>query len=512
MSVLSVALATAALWLFRPYLHKAQFGLIYLLVVATVAATRGTRPALLAAILSFFAWNYFLIPPFYTFVIADPQDWILLFVFLVIGVLIGQVTGRMREREAEAIAREKETMLLYKAILAASTQTRLEPLVEQVVSSTGARGCAVFLVSEKEGGLVCAISCGDVDALSHDESQRLLNRILGETKTLPLPASLPRENGISVPHQDTTICLPLYTSERTFGVMAVVADTCKTPGHSDYRLMMALASNVSMFLERQRLFEQAAEAAAQHETERLKSILFSSLSHNLKTPIASLTATLSSLQQGDVNWEEKTLQEHFNFMAEDVGRLTEYIDNLLNLAQLESESWSPKKEWVELQEVVSMALRRLPESDYHRIKVQIPDDFPLIHVDAVQMSQVIRHLVENALNYSPATSPVCIGARAQNENAEFWVDDKGPGIPVSEREHVFRKFYRGHAATKNSVRGTGLGLAICHEIVQAHHGTIEVKVSPYGGARLFVRFPMTKETVRSEGYERGVFPAHSGRG
>lgn len=505
MSVFSVIAATAVLWLVRPYFHKAQFGLIYLLVVASVAATSGTRPALLAAVLSFFAWNYFLIPPFYTFVVADAQDWMLLFVFLIIGVLIGHITGRMREREAEAVAREHETSLLYKAILAASTQTRLEPLVEQAVLSTGARACAVYLVAGREGEPARSISFGDALILSQAENQRLLSRAVEEAKTSS--TSPIRTYACS----GSTVCLPLYAAEQTFGVMMIVLDAGKTPESSDFRLMMALTGNVSMFLERQRLFEQAAQAAAQHESERLKSILFSSLSHNLKTPIASLTATLSSLQQGDVEWDTKTLQEHFNFMAGDVMRLTEYIENLLNLAQLESESWAPKKEWTELQEVISMALRRLPEIDYHRIQVQIPDDFPLIHVDSVQMSQVVRHLVENALNYSPSASTVKIGARAQNENAEFWVDDEGPGIPASEHEHVFRKFYRGQAATKNSVRGTGLGLAICHEIIQAHHGTIEIKDLPSGGARLFVRLPMTKETFRSEIHETGV-PAHSRRG
>ncbi len=511
-SLFCVAALTALLWLLRFYFHKAQFGLFYLLAVATVASAWGTRPALLAAFLSFIAWNFFFIPPFYTFVVSDPQDWMMLFVFFVIGALIGKITGRMHEREAEALARERETSLLYKAILAASTQTRLEPLVEQVVTSTGARGCAVFLVSGENGELVQDVSFGDVTALNREENKLLFSRMIGETKTEAAALQSPHETITSAQRSDTTLCLPLFTAERTFGMMLIVPEEGKSLGASDARLMMALAGNVSMFLERQRLFEQASQAAAQHETERLKSILFSSLSHNLKTPLASLTATLSSLQQGDIEWDAKTLQEHFAFMAEDAGRLTEYIENLLNLAQLESENWAPKKEWVELQEVVSMALRRLPESDYRRVQGQIPDDFPLVYVDSVQMSQVLRHLVENALNYSPPASTVRIGARAENEIAEFWVDDEGPGIPSFERGHVFRKFYRGQSATKNSVRGTGLGLAICQEIIQSHQGNIQVKTSPSGGARLYVRVPLMKEKMRSENNDAGIISAHSHRG
>ena len=340
-SIFSVAASTLVLWTVRPYLHKAHFGLVYLLVVATVAASRGTQAALLAAVLSFLAWNYFLIPPFYTFTVADPLDWLLLFTFLAIAALIGHRTGHLQEREAEAIAREKETAALYK--------------------------------------------------------------------------------------------------------------------------------------------------------EKLKSVLLSSLSHNLKTPLASLTATLSNLEQEDIEWDKKTLQDHLTFMAEDVNRLTEYIDNLLSLAQLESDNWEPKREGVELTELVSTALRHLPENDYHRIQVEIPETFPFIWVDFVQISQVIRHLVENALTYAPSKSKIKIRATAQENEIEFWIEDQGPGIPISEREQVFHKFYRGEIAIKQGTRGTGLGLAICHEIVQAHQGTIQIQDALPSGARVRVMLPTERK-------------------
>lgn len=499
-SIVSVAVTTGALWVLRFHLHKAHFGLIYLLVVAAAAASGGTRAALLAAVLSFLSWNYFFLPPFYTFVVADPLDWMLLLVFLVIGVLIGQMTGRMREREDESVAREKDTAALYKAILAVSTQTSLDPLVEQVVLSTGARGCAVLLVSAQDGGLVRSVHCGDISALEQDERQRIVRWVTENGKAVglePMPVFSAQEETpwpVSVTHKDVLpdagnffeVYLPLCTAERTFGVMVAFPKTVEIFSLSDCRLLVAFASNASTFLERRRLLEEAAQAAAMHETEKLKSILFSSLSHNLKTPLASLTATLSSLQQGDVEWDKNTLQEHFAFMAEDVGRLTEYIENLLSLAELESENWEPRREWAELQDIVSTALRRLPENEYRRIGVDIPENFPLIYVDYVQMSQVLRHLVENALNYSPETTKVKIGAKKQKEQVEFWVDDEGRGIPASERKQVFRKFYRGDAAIKYGVGGTGLGLAICSEIVQSHQGTICVEDSPSGGARLRV--------------------------
>ena len=189
----------------------------------------------------------------------------------------------------------------------------------------------------------------------------------------------------------------------------------------------------------------------------------------------------------------KVSKEQISNMSEDIERITENIEKLLGLAQLESGAWKPQKEFFELREIISNAVSRLPEEQYKRLTINISDDFPLIPVDSIQLSQVVRHLVENALSYSYENSKIFLGAEFNNNYINFWVDDEGPGIDNSEKVYIFRKFFRGNIAVKKSIRGTGLGLAICQEIVTGHNGTIKLKKSPAGGSRFLITLPLEEE-------------------
>jgi two-component system sensor histidine kinase KdpD len=234
---------------------------------------------------------------------------------------------------------------------------------------------------------------------------------------------------------------------------------------------------------------EAARAETLRETERLKSLLLSSFSHNLKTPLSSLAATISSLRQGDIEWEPDASRELLSQMEEDIERLTEHIGNLIELAHLESGTRKPQQEGLELREIVSMAVRRLPQRSYERLTIALPEDLPLVWVDGVQLSQVVRHVLENAVDYSTPDSAVTLEAAPAAESVRFWVDDAGPGIAEEEKDKIFQRFYRGKAASEKAIRGTGLGLAICREILQANEGSITVEPSPRGGARFVITVP-----------------------
>jgi two-component system sensor histidine kinase KdpD len=509
-AAISVILATGGLWLLKHILEKAHMGLVYLLVVASVAGIAGTRPALFSAVLAFFSWNFFFLLPIFTLTIHDQRDWLLLIVFLVIGIMTGQITGRMRSREADAIAREQDTNALYRAIVSINAQTRpetiLRELVEQVLINTNALGCAICSVKDKDNINILA-GVGDIKMLEGEETVKIVCQSMKQGKAVGIssvpafsspgdtfwPVSISHSSLLSEDVSRFDVFLPMYAADKALGLMYVIPMEDRFFSESDLRLLVAFAGNAANFLERQRLMEETGRAETLRETERLKSVLFSSISHNLKTPLASLNATLSSLRQKDVTWDEETLQEQLAFMAEDLKRVTENIEKLLDLAKLESGSWKPDREWFELREIISTAVRRLPENQYRRLNIDIPDDLPLLWVDTVQISQVIRHLVENALDYSDPSSPVMIGADFQDNNIRFQVEDTGPGILLNERELIFRKFYRGHVAREKSVRGTGLGLSICLEIVQAHGGNISVEDSTHGGARFLVSLPVKGE-------------------
>lgn len=514
-ATLGVAVATGLLWLLRDYLGNAHTGLVYLLVVAGAAAAGGTRPGLMAALLCFLAWDFFFLPPYFTFIIADPRDWILLFAFLVIGILVGHMTGRIRMREAEAVAREHDMAALYHATQAVTTHPdlheALDSIVVQITLSTDADPCAILEMAEDEV-LRPLAQRGTLDVLEETQTRALCRWAVEQAKAVglgPAPAGLSSEETpwpVSVAHTEARreaggrpdVFLPLITRERAFGVLYARPRTGLPFSDRSARLLVAFASQAASFLERRQLQDEATRVASQKEAERLKTVLFSSLSHNLKTPLASLKAALSSLWAEDIEWDRDQVREGLSIMAEDLDRLTLHIENLLNLAQLESGSWLPQREWVEVRELVATALRFLSEREYRRVRLVGFDDGAGVEVDTVQMAQVIRHLVENALAYSPHGTTVEISARAAPGLLELFVDDEGPGIPAADRDQVFTKFYRGRAATMGAVRGTGLGLSICREIVQAHGGIIQAEDSPRGGARLHVTLPNEVASPRVE--------------
>jgi len=474
-SLLGVAAVTTGLLFIRHSLDKSHFGLLYLLLVVAISITWGTWPAIMAAILSFFAWNYFFFHPVFTFEVADPRDWLLLIVYLAIAVMTGTIAGRMRAREVQAVAREEETAALCRAILAVGGHGSLQPLLEQARASLRARGCAIISVTAGHQSDQMEATVGDVRSLDHDAVRRALGR------------GFTRASKQNPPGKE--IFVPVMIRGQVGGVFCVNPGPDSPAEASLERLLVAFASAAGTLLEHRRLLEEAAHATASQEAESLKSLLISSLTHSLKTPIASLSATLDTLKQAEFPDDLVSVKEPIEHMAEDVRLLTETTDNVISLAQLESGSWRPQLQWVVMDELIEAALRRLPDSDTRRVEVSVPADLPVLRADPVQLTQVLRHLVENALSYSAPGRPVRIGAGLCGGKVEFWVDDQGPGIMPRERGLVFQRFFRGEAASRTGVRGTGLGLTICREIILAHGGSIRVEEAPAGGARLVVHLP-----------------------
>lgn len=507
LAALAVLLVTALVWAVNLHPDKASLGLIYLLVVALSAALGGTRPALVAAFTSFLVLNYISLPPIYTFIIHDPRDVLLLAVFLIIGILVGQLMGRMRRREEEALARERDMAALYRAVVLVNETTDLKSalatIADQILSASGAQGCAFFTGSPDTPALEPAAAAGDTACLESPESRRLVQRAMKEARAIglcahasvsgsgvvPWPATVSHEEALGAPSGRSDVFLPMQSGGRTVGLLYAAPPEGGAFGPAMCRLLAAFASNCGAFIERTRLVAEAAHGESLRETERLKSLLLSSISHNLKTPLASMAATLSSLRHDDVQWEPAALEEQLSLMEEDMETLTEHIENLLHLAHLESGTRKPRQECFELRDIVTMALRRLPQKSYERLTLDIPEELPLVWVDGVQISQVVRHVLENALEYSPPGTPILLAAEAVDGGVRVVVDDEGPGVSDEEREKIFQKFYRGKAASGTGARGTGLGLAICREILQANGGRITVE-QPSRGGRFTVLLPV----------------------
>ena len=506
----AVVIATAVFALGRDYFATGQWALLYLLLIMLIAFLQGVNAALVAAVLAFFAWDFFFLPPYNTLYVADPKDWLSLAVFLIVGVVVGVLAGRMREHAAEAEARNRELTLLNRIganlVSVTSTRTLAEILRNETIAVTGAREVTLLLM-ETTGQLTPVTGSSRHETVD-DDVLLLAAWVCRQSKALGLPPIPPASRlgvegwPISASPTDALPAspggdsyLPLQTALRVEGVLYVGARADGKPfTPDDARLLVSLTNLVASFLERRRLETTASRADALREADRLKSTLISSVSHQLKTPLAAVTAAVTSLVEGDLEWDGVAVRHELEAVNRDLTRLNESISALLDLSRLKADAWVQRLEWYELGEILSDALHALSEAQRERLVFAIPEELPLVRVDFQQWARALQHLLENALAYS--TTPVRVGATETAREVQMWVEDTGPGIADVERERIFEQFYRG-AAAGAAPAGTGLGLTITAEIVRYHGGRIWVEdVQPHG-ARFVIALP--KEESRRDG-------------
>jgi two-component system sensor histidine kinase KdpD len=496
----SIAIATLIFYPGRGYFATGQWSLLYLPVIVLVASISGAAPALVSAGLAFLAWNFFFIPPYHTFIVADKKDWISLFVFLLVGIAMGLQTGRMKERESEALAREREATFLNRfssnLVTEMNTAGMTEMLLDEIAVAVGAESAALYL-SNDEGEFPCeARSPALVEGCS--ETDKLAVWVYEHAKAIGLPCGAGAPKGVvwpaSVSHSELSqgsnrrdLLLPLQSASRIEGVLYVGPKTNDACYSSDeVRLLVSIVNQAAAFRERRRLQHVANQAAALSEADQLKSAFVSSISHELKTPLSSLTATISSLLEEDIEWNPDNVRRELMAINEDLDRLNDSISSLLDLSRLEANAWQPQMDWYEIGEILGSAVSRIPQKQRNRIVFSLPDDLPPIQVDFQQWARVLQNLLENALAYSDGE--VSVGASADSVDVRIWVEDRGPGIAEQDRSKVFDKFYRGQASAK-SPSGTGLGLAITKEIVRSHGGRIWVTDAQPHGARFIISLP-----------------------
>jgi two-component system sensor histidine kinase KdpD len=481
-AVVAVALSTALFLPGRSAFAKGQWALLYLLVVLLVASVAGAVPAVVAAVLAFFAWNFFFLPPYHTLAVHAAEDWLSLVAFLIVSVIVGLQAGRMREREARALARERETAALNRLSAAVVSSTSTEEV---------ARTCLAEAVEVLDTDVATLFVLDGEELRSYREGRRQNDEPEAATRAREAilhadraPSSAAGEEAWT--GDDGGLSVPVRSPSGVVGLLAVAPrPEGRAYAPSEARLVKSLANLVGAFLERERLQQQATLAAAEREADRLKSTLLSSVSHELKTPLAALTATVSNLLEADVDWDEKSVRDELRAIVGDVARLNNSIGALLDLSRLEAHAWEPRRELYELGDIIAAGIDTLPAHLRGRVAVDLSDEIPMVEVDFVQWTRVIQNLLENAFLYA-GDGTVTIGARGWNNGVQLWVEDHGPGIPASEHEAVFEKFYRGRGSGGRAPSGTGLGLAIAREIVRSHGGWIRVEDASPNGARFVI--------------------------
>jgi two-component system sensor histidine kinase KdpD len=452
--------------------------MLYLLAVVVAAARYRQGPAVTAALVGIASFDFFFVHPFYTFSVSDVRYLLTFVVMLLVALVLGRLTGRIRDQAEAAREREQRTAALYALSRElASARTREEVLGAAIrsVQDTFAVKTAVFLPGPD----------GRVERASpapypFDERERAVaqwsqdhGQVAGQgTKTLPAAAAM---------------YLPLSTSDRVLGVLGIdVPDPGFFREPARRRLLETLSGQTAAALERLDLTERSRQTAVEFEAERLRNALLSSLSHDMRAPLASIEQAANALLQGP----HQPARQHALVAAilQDSQQMGRLVANLLDMMRVESGALQVQKEWQQLSDVVGVALLRVEEQmRKHPVTTNLPADLPLVPVDEILLEQVFVNLLENAAQHTPEGTPVEIGAEARPDEVMVWVADRGPGLPQGEEERVFEKFHR---ATPAPGAGVGLGLAICRGIIAAHGGRIWAESRPGGGAVIRFTVPV----------------------
>jgi two-component system sensor histidine kinase KdpD len=456
---------------------------LYLLGVMIAAVRLGRGPSVLSAALGVAAYDFFFVPPTHTFAVHDVKYFLTFAMMFGVGLLLSELTARIKRQERDARRREESTSVLY----ALSRDLGGLQSLEQAASLVAGHAAEVFdakafVLTRNGGNELRTLSSAPRD-ISLDPKE------LGVAKWAYEHARLAGLGTDTLPGS-STLCAPLSIGSTALGVLALEPREHTSLGVEQRAFLEAYCRQAAFAFERIRLAEGARNATLRARTEEMRSTLLSAVSHDLRTPLAAITGAATTLRD-DRALTAGTKTELLDSVCEEAERLERLVANLLDMTRLDSGAVVLKRDWVPLDEIVSSALARLDARLGKRdVLVHLPEDLPLISVDPVLFGQLFVNLFENAAKYTPPASTIEVRAHAEGPFLIVEVLDRGPGLPDGTESRVFEKFYRG---PHTGIGGVGLGLPICRGIAEAHGGSIEAENRPDGGALFRVRVPLMDE-------------------
>lgn len=482
-AMLVVAIVTSVdLLLFDalPWLGYQAVGLTELLTVLLIAAYLGRGPALLAAAVSAVSWNFLFIDPRLTFTIDHFQDVILFTLYFAIAIFTGNLTARIRTQERQAWQTTERMTALYTLAHETATAVNMDDVLQTAVTQ-------ISRVFDAEVAIL-------LPRIGHLERQPLAYSSLTLDDKEFGVAVWVYEHGKPAGRFTDTLSQaaaqfhPLHTPTRIVGVIGIRTHQDKALSFDQEILLETFISQIAVVIERELLDEAAEQSAVLRESERLYTVLLNSISHELRTPIATIKGASSSLLDPATGVNEGARMELAKDIQSAADRLNRLVENLLDMSRLESGRLQLKREWCDLGDLIGVAVQRV---DYcasnHPIQIHPEPQLSLVHVDFVLIEQVIVNLLDNACNYTPPGTPIVIEVQMTNRHIEMTISDSGPGIPQNLLDRIFDKFYR---LPGTATGGTGLGLSISRGLVEAHGGTLIAENRPEGGARFRLRLPL----------------------
>jgi two-component system sensor histidine kinase KdpD len=465
--------------------------MLFMLTVMVTAVRFGRGPSVLAAAASIGAYDFFFVPPYYTLNVADRRFVLTFVTMFAVGFVLGELASRLRRQEQEALAREERTGVLYalsRELSAADESATIAAIAVRHAAELFESPCVVLCTGPN--GELAPIGAHPMDT-SLDAKEMVVAK-------WALDHSRLAGRGTDTLSGSSTICSPLHVGSTVLGVLVLVPRWRGALRTEQRAFLDIFCRQIAAALERVRLAEESRVAAMRARAEEMRSSLLSAVSHDLRTPLASITGAATTLRD-DAYLDPATSAELLATICDEAERLERLVSNLLDMTRLESGALSLKRDWIPLEEMIGSALTRIEgRLAKRKVSVEIAKDVPLIRVDPVLFEQVFVNLFENACKYTPETSSIDISASRKQLAVAIEVRDDGPGVPEGSEGRIFEKFYR---SSHFGVAGAGLGLAICRGIVEAHGGVIRAEAARGGGLCFEIMVPIGGEPPAIEASE-----------
>ena len=465
-----MAIDAVIVWFYFKQVHvnPTTVGFTFLLAILVVSANWGLRYALLMAVVATLAYNYFFLPPLLHFTIADPQNWVALVVFLITALIASQLSERARREALQSNQRRQEVERLYafsqQLLLADNVFGLLNSVPAYIVESFGVEGAALFLENKQKTYF------SDI-ALQTSLPVEELKSVCGRGEPMR-----DRQRGICL--------MPLRLGVRSIGSFGI------TGCNLSRETLEAIGSLVAIAMERAGTMEKLSRTEAARESDRLRSLLLDSVTHEFRTPLTAIKASAETLMS-EAKLDRPQLQELLAVINEESDRLNRLVGEAAEVAQLDARQVELRFEPHRIRQAVDLAVQESKHAlEHHPIEITVPDSLPSMKMDLDRIIEVLAQLLDNAGKYSPPDSPIHITADVRGGQLVTSVADHGPGIDDIEQAMIFEKFYRGRDQ-RLSIQGTGMGLAIAKAIVELHGGTIGVTSQVGRGSVFYFSLPLT---------------------
>jgi len=464
----------------------ANVTLLYLLPVLMAAVRWGRGPSLFASFLGVLAFDFFFVPPVFSFAVSDIKYIFTFAVFLLVGLVTGTMATRIRDELEKTKQREKRTFALYALSEKIASKADLGEILATFARTMAEAVDGQVSILAGEGDYVGELASYPASAGVGDEKQKAVVRWV-------LEHGQGAGRGTDILREASELIFPIKADKKTVAALCVNLGPERRPLPMEKRqLIEAFANLAAVAIIRLRLAEEAEQVQRLAESEKLHKALLDSISHDLRTPLASITGAVTSLLAEGGSYDQEAKGILLDTIKEGAFRLNHFVANLLDMARLQSGSLKLRAEWHDIQDIVGVALREIHDVvEGHPVLVNIGPDLPLVKADFGLIEHVLINLLENAAKYAPGGSEIVVSARPVESMMLISVADRGPVIPADEGEHIFDKFYR--VQRSKSISGSGLGLSICRGIVEAHGGMIWVDSPLERGNRFTFSLPLARQ-------------------